>query len=184
MRARGLALGLLGAALALAAWAAAARAEQWGGIEPGVSTMETVRARWNSPSKETRQKVEGYDTAQWVYEGAAAPGGLKSMTVDFGLLAPAGYRPNVVRLLTLEPKPAIFGTSTVIHGWGEPDAIKGTAKADLSFFYHAGLLVFFDKDDFAFRMIFSVPQPGPPAQPGQRPPAAAPAPPAGAPPRR
>jgi hypothetical protein len=114
MRPRGLALWLLVVALSLAVRISAGQAAEWGGIEPGVSTVETVRARWGEPSKETRQKVEGYDTAQWVYEGARAPEGLKSMTVDFGLLAAAGYKPTVVRLLTIEPRPAIFGPGTVI----------------------------------------------------------------------
>ena len=161
-----------GAVLAVALLAVPAGAAEWGSVRPGVTTTEGVRARWGAPSKETRQKVEGYDTVQWVYEEDRAPEGLKRMIVDFGLLAPTGYQPAVVRLLTLEPKPGIFGPNTVIQGWGEPDAFRGKAKEDLSLFYHDGLLVFFDKEDFAYRMVFSVPQP---VAPGEgAPPAAAP----------
>ncbi len=186
-RAAAILLGVLAVAAALliaspALGLAPATAGDWGGIEPGASTIESVRERWGAPSKETRQKVEGYDTVQWVYEAARAPGGLKSMTVDFGLLAAAGYKPMVVRLLTLEPKPGIFGLNTVVQGWGEPDGTRGKPKEDLIFFYQDGLLVYFDKEDFAYRLVFSLPQPGPPAvgsQPGQRAPADAPAPPAG-----
>jgi hypothetical protein len=151
---------------------ATAAAADWGAIEPGVSTPATVRERWGAPSKETRLKVEGYDTLQWVFEGNRAPSGLMRMTVDFGLLTPAGYKPDVVRLLTLEPNKGMFGQTTVEQGWGAPDATAGTPQKDLSYFYREGLLVFFDKEDFATRMVFSIAQPDPRAQPrsGTRPP--------------
>jgi hypothetical protein len=171
----------------LLALAGAAEAGEWGGIEPGVSTVEQVRERWGAPSKETRARVEGYDTMQWVYEGNRAPGGLQRMTVDFGLLTPAGYRPSLVRLLKLEPKPHMFGRQTVIQGWGIPDGL-GTQDGFETFFYRLGVFIIFDKaGEDATTLIFSVPQPdlaparsapaSPPAQP--RPPA--PAPPAGSP---
>ena len=109
--------------LALVLLAVPAAAADWGGIEPGVTTVEQVRERYGQPSKETRPKIEGYDTLQWVYEGDRAPAGIARMTVDFGLLTAGGYKPNLVRLLTLEPKPIMFGKNTVIQGWGVPDAI-------------------------------------------------------------
>jgi len=43
---------------------AAVWASGWGGIEPGETTMEQVRERYGAPSKETKQKIEGYDTAR------------------------------------------------------------------------------------------------------------------------
>ena len=141
---------------------AAATAAGWGAIEPGVSTVEQVRARYGAPSKETHAKLEGYDTLQWIYEHDRVPGGLARMTVDFGLLTPAGYKASLVRLLKLEPKPLIFGRKTVLQGWGLPD---GAEKKDglLTFFYREGLFVVFDKEgEDAAAMIFSLPVPDAP----------------------
>jgi hypothetical protein len=153
------ALALLGMLLAAPSVAGAA---EWGTIEPGVSTVEQVRARYGAPSKETRAKVDGYDTLQWVYESDRAPGGLVRMTVDFGLLAQTGFKPLVVRLLKLEPKPLIFGRRTVVQGWGLPDGV-GDQDGVRTFFYKEGLFVVFDKEgESAVAMIFSLPQPDEP----------------------
>jgi hypothetical protein len=154
-----------------------AAASDWGGIEPGTTSVDQVRARYGEPSKESRPKVEGYDTLQWIYEAERAPAGIVRMTVDFGILAPGGYKPSVVRLLTLEPKPAIFGRNTVIQGWGIPDAVTNNKDGSATLIWKDGLLAVFDKEgENARALVFSVPQPiSPPA----------PAPPAGAPtPRR
>ena len=135
------------------------RASEWGGIEPGVSLLEQVREHYGNPSKETRAKLEGYDTVQWTYEGNRAPAGLVRMTVDFGLLTPAGYKRFLVRLLKLEPKPLIFGRGTVVQGWGVPDGVATGQDGQAIFFYKEGLLVLFDKEgDSALTMIFSPPQ--------------------------
>ena len=107
-------------------------------IEPGVTTTDQVRARYGAPSKETRGKADGYDTLQWVYEGAHAPGGIQKMTVDYGLLTPQGFKPTVVRVLRLEPKPKVFGRNTVIQAWGVPDGITKQNELD-TFFYKTGL---------------------------------------------
>ena len=77
--------------------AAPATAADWGQIKPGASTQAAVRSRYGAPTRETPQKVEGYDTVQWLYEGPQAPVGMTRMTVDFGLLTPSGYRKDVVR---------------------------------------------------------------------------------------
>lgn len=138
-----------------------APAAEWGSIEPGVTTLEQVRERYGAPSKETRATVEGYETRQWIYEGGAAPPGLARMTVDLGLLTPSGYKPSLVRLLKLEPKPLIFGRHTVVQGWGLPDGV-GTREGFVTFFYREGLFVVFDKEgESAVNMIFSIPQPDP-----------------------
>ena len=138
-----------------------ARGAEWGAIQPGVSTLEQVRERYGAPSKETRAKVEGYDTLRWVYEGSGAPEGVVRMTVDFGLLTPSGFKPSLVRLLTLEPRPLIFGRVTVVQGWGIPDGV-GTREGLVTFFYKEGLFVIFDKEgENAVSMIFSIPQPDP-----------------------
>jgi hypothetical protein len=96
------------------------------------------------------------------------------MTVDFGLLGPSGYQPNLVRLLTLIPKPAMFGPSTVIQGWGIPDGVKQNPDGSETLFWKTGLFVTFDKErQNARTMIFSPPQPEPPRQ-GAAPPATRP----------
>lgn len=141
---------------------AAAQAEEWGGINPGVTTLDQVRERYGAPTRESQPKVEGFDTKEWVYEAAQVPAGLVRMTVDFGLLTPGGFRPSVVRLLKLEPKPLIFGRNTVIEGWGLPDGAASQDGLD-TFFYKSGLFVLFDKDGVsATSMVFGPPQPDTP----------------------
>lgn len=136
-----------------------APAAEWANIAPGVSTLEQVRETFGKPSKEVGAKVEGYDTVQWIYERSQAPEGLIRMIVDFGLLTPAGYKPSVVRLLTLEPNQFIFGRQTVIEGWGLPDGV-GKGEDTMTFFYREGLFVLFEKEGrSALKLIFSVPQP-------------------------
>jgi len=142
-------------------------AEEWGGIEPGITTIEQVRARYGAPSKETRAKMESHDTIQWVFEDARAPGGIQRLTVDYGLLTPQGYKPTVVRALRLEPKPRVFGKNTVAQGWGPPDAIASQNEQE-TFFYKSGLVVIFTKDgNDTVLMTFTPPQPDtpPPAAP-------------------
>ena len=146
-------------------------ATEFGNIEPGVTTMDQVRELYGKPSTEIPAKVEGYDTMQWVYDRSQAPEGLVRMIVDFGMLTPGGYKPTITRLLTLEPKPAIFEKKTIIDGWGLPDG-EGSRDGVLTFFYRDGLLVLFDKEgESAERMIFSIAQPksglAPPAAPSQ-----------------
>jgi hypothetical protein len=173
--ARGLALLAL-----LLALAGAAGAADWGGIEAGVSTVEQVRAGQGAPSRETRAKLEGYDTLQWVYEEDRAPAGIKRMVVDFGLLTPSGYKPSVVRVLTLEPKPGVFNRVIVVNGWGLPDGLDSEG-ALTRFYYKIGLVVTFNTESGeALSMSFTPPQPGQPA-PGAAPrpqPAQPPSPPA------
>lgn len=160
--ARGLTLGRLGLALTLlAGLPAAAPAAEWAGISPGASTLETMRERYGAPSRQTRQKVEGYDTTQWIYEGTRAPTGMKRMTIEFGLLTPGGFRPNVVRYFVLEPKPGVFDRRTIVNGWDFPDGV-GEESGRRVFFYKAGLKVTFDdNEEDALSMIFTIPQPEP-----------------------
>ncbi len=165
---------VLGLALALPA---AASAASWGGIEPGETTLEQVRERYGAPSKETKQKVETYDTTTWIYEAAKAPAGINRMVVDFGILKPDGYKPNLVRVFTIEPKPTIFAIQTIVDGWGVPSA-AGESSGFPTMVYEAGLVVVFDKQTlWAETMTFTVPQPLPRAPAAGAAPAPAPAPP-------
>jgi hypothetical protein len=158
--ARALLAGLV--ALGLLLGPAIASAEEWGNIEPGVTTIDQVRARYGGPSKETRAKVEGYDTIQWLFEDARAPGGIQKMVVEYGLLTPEGYKPTVVRVLRLEPKPKIFGKNTVIQAWGVPDGTTSQGDQE-SYFYKVGLIVTFDKEGAEAVMLnFTPPQFDPP----------------------
>ena len=135
-------------------------ASEWGGIEPGASTVQEVRQRYGAPSKELRPKVEGYDTIQLVYEGDRAPSGINKMTVDCGVLTAGGYKPDMVRLLTLEPKPGIFGRLTVVQGWGIPDGLGSNPDGSTTMVWRSGLLVTLDNEgENAVLMIFSMPQP-------------------------
>lgn len=142
---------------------AAVSAEEWGGIEPGLTTIDQVRARYGAPSKETHVKADGYDTIQWAYEEGRVPGGIQRMTVEYGLLTPQGYKQTLVRVLRLEPKPKVFGRATVIQAWGVPDGVGKQSEQDV-FFYKSGLLVTFDKEgDEAVLLSFTPPQPDSPS---------------------
>ena len=153
--------------------APSALAAQWGNIEPGVTTLEQVRDLYGRPSRELTARVEGYDTRQWIYERSQAPEGLVRLTVDFGLLIEGTYKPSVVRLVTLDPKPGIFLRKTVIDGWGLPDR-EGVMEGLPTFIYQDGLFAMFQKDgESAVRLIFSISQPLPagktaPAAPPKR----------------
>jgi len=147
--------------LLLLAWPAAAA--DWGYIIPGETTEEGVRARYGPPVKHTTQKVEGYDSDQWIYEGAKAPAGITRMIVDFGLLLPAGFKKDVVRTFRLEPKPDIFNRRLVLDGWGLPGRLGKDGNLEF-FLYKEGLLVYFDAGgEQVIAMIFTPPQPLPPA---------------------
>lgn len=153
-------LGALGLVLLLAATAAAA---DWGQIKPAVTTQAEVRARYGAATRTTPQKIEGYDTQQWLYEGAQAPAGFTKLIVDFGLLTPSGYKPELVRAFRLEPKPDIFNRKLVMDGWGPPTRLG--KEGELEFFlYEEGLLVYFSPDGKqVLAMIFTPPQKLPPA---------------------
>ena len=145
-------------ALALVLFAAVAHAAEWQSIRPGESTQEAVRVQFGQPTKVTSRKVDGYDSAQWLYEGAQSPRGVAKLTIDFGLLTPQGYKPQIVRVMELLPKPGVFTRQTVTLGWGVPQGIK-TEDGIESVFYQTGLIVRFDKDGWvATSMVFTPPQ--------------------------
>ena len=152
----GLAVAL--SAVALALWHTAVEAASWGGITPGTTVVDDVRGRYGPPSRETPKKVESYDTLEWVYEGPRAPAGMVRMTIEFGMLTPQGYKPTIVRTMSLEPKPRIFMRDTIVDGWGVPERMAEQGDRDV-FLYESGLIVTFDRDGFtALSLIFMVPQ--------------------------
>ena len=158
-----LVVGLVAATLVLEAGVVAA--EQWGGIEPGESTMAVVKSLRGTPTRTTKQKVDGYDTEEWVYEDAKAPAGIRRLTVDFGLVISSGYRPDLVRSLKLDPKPGAFDKDAITTGWGPPAGVGKEGDVDF-FFYREGLFVYFAKDGHGVAtMTFTPPQPPPPGTP-------------------
>jgi hypothetical protein len=111
-----------------------------------------------------REKVEGYDTENWTYEGAQAPTGLVRLMVEFGLVRADTFRREVVRAFRLEPRPGTFNRAVVTNGWGFPDLMGREGESDL-FLYKEGLLVYFDRQGWnAQLMIFTVPQPRDPTE--------------------
>ena len=149
-------------AAALTFGGGAVSAEQWGGIEPGESTMAVVKSLRGTPTRTVKQKVDGYDTEEWVYEDTKAPAGIRRLTVDFGLVTPAGYRPDLVRSLKLDPKPGAFDKESITTGWGAPVGIGKEGEVEF-FFYTEGLFVYFAKDGHGVAtMTFTPPQLPPP----------------------
>ena len=158
MRPRWLVAGLVLLAAA-PAWAA-----EWGLIQPGVSTTQSVRQRYGAPSRVDKVKVEKYDTESWVYEGDRAPTGLIRLTVDFGLLRDNRYLPEAVRSFSLEPHGSTFNRGVISNGWGFPDG-NGKNGDEEFFIYKDGLLVYFRPDGWNVRqMIFTLPQPRDPTE--------------------
>ena len=149
-------------ALALVAWLTLvghATAAEWGAIQPGASTMDSVRAQYGGPTRTETQKVDGYDTTTWIYDAGKAPTGMIRMVVDFGLLQAGGFQRTIVRSFRLEPRPGIFTRDMVLTGWGRPTGL-GKEGGNDSFFYEDGLLVIFDKEGWsAVTMVFTPPQP-------------------------
>jgi hypothetical protein len=140
---------------------AAASAASWGGIIPGETTLEQVRERYGAPSSEKKQKVDNYDTTSWTYEGDKVTSGITRMIVDFGILRPDGFKPNLVRVFSIEPRPTIFAVQTIVDGWGLP-AAAGDQNGYPTMVYEEGLVVVFDKETlWAQSLTFTVPQPLP-----------------------
>jgi hypothetical protein len=122
-------------------------AESWGGITPGETTRADVERLFGRPSRERTIVDEGRTVAEWTYAEERAPRGLVRMVVNYGLMSGDRFVPDVVRSVTLYPKPQVFTLRTISTGWGEPDAI-GTEEASgrPSFHYRTrGLLIVFDK---------------------------------------
>lgn len=151
---------LLVALLLLALGPAVLWAADWGGVTPGTSVQEDIRRLFGPPTQERSAKEEGYETREWIYEGAEAPAGLIKVRVEFGLLEPDGFKPNTVRAFVLYPKENRFPVSAIQAGWGRP-ARSGldqeTGRPILQ--YDAGLVVVLDKDGrWAEEMYFVIPQ--------------------------
>lgn len=165
-------IALVTAALVVALSAGSVLAAEWGLVNPGTTTQEAVRERYGAPTKVTSTKIEGYDEAKWLYEKDQAPPGLVRMTIEFGLLTPQGFKPNLARLMELEPRPGIFTRDTILAGWGTPERLDKAKDAEVFnvFIYESGLFVYFDKTGrIAQMLLFTAPQKfGEPSTPPRR----------------
>jgi hypothetical protein len=150
-------------ALALAVWLCLAAADLagaagWGAITPGETTRREVEARYGRPSRE-RAVTEGDVTAaEWTYSGDRAPQGLERMVVGFGLARPQGFAPEIVRSLTLYPKPRLFTALELMAGWGKPDAIgseEQTGRLMMRYDARAILIVLDKSGQWAETIVFA-----------------------------
>jgi len=132
-------------------------AAEWGLINPGETPMDAVRRRYGNPTRATTQKVDGYDSAQWVYEEAQAPTGMIRMVVEFGMLTPTGFLPQIVRSVLLHPKPGTFNRTLVVQGWGPPTA-RGEQSGSPAYLYEDGLFVVFDEAVWEVETMLFVPK--------------------------
>ncbi len=102
--------------------------------------MDAVRKRYGKPTQATTQKVDGYDSAQWVYEEAEAPTGMDQDDRRVRHPHPDGLVPQIVRSLLLHPKPGMFNRQLVVQGWGPPTA-TGEQSGSPAYLYEDGLFV-------------------------------------------
>ena len=154
-------------ALGLLLMAGALHAAEWANIHPGDALQNDVRKQFGDPTKVSSQKLEGYDTTQWRYEGAQAPPGMIRVIVDFGLLTPKGYKADVVRSMFLEPRPGVFNRATILSGWGRPDSVEKEGDVDV-FKYRNGLWVYFDKEGWLAEKMYFIYVTVPQTNPAQR----------------
>jgi hypothetical protein len=157
-------LGILGVALVLAPGPARpVAAEAWGGLTPGISLRRDVEALYGKPSRERAVVEEGRTALEWTYAGERAPGGVERMVVSFGLLRGGAFEPDLVRAISVYPRPHVFSLRAITNGWGTPDGI-GTEEATgrPSLHYRTrGLLIVLDRTgSWAELLLFAPPQDG------------------------
>lgn len=135
--------------LATLALASGARAESWGGITPGQTARPEVERLYGRPSRERTMVEEGRTVSEWTYAGERAPQGMERVVISYGDLIGGRFVPDVVRAVTLYPKPRVFTFRAIMNGWGKPDAI-GTEEATGRPALHyrtQGLFIILDKTE-------------------------------------
>jgi hypothetical protein len=147
VRSRRIAVTLLG--LGSLVVAIGAGAESWGGLTPGQTTRPEVERLYGRPSRERTMVEEGRTVTEWTYAGERAPHGMERVVVAYGDLVGGRFVPDVVRAVTLYPKPRVFSFRAIMNGWGKPDAI-GTEEATGRQALHyrtQGLFIILDKSE-------------------------------------
>lgn len=141
-----------------------ARGETWGGITPGESAQKDVQALFGRPTRERTVVEDGRTTMEWTYVGERAPRGMERMVVTYGLLRQdGGFAPDLVRALTLYPRPHVFSRRAIDNGWGVPDATgreEATGRASLHY-QRRGLLIIMDRTGAWAEMLLFAPRAGP-----------------------
>jgi acyl-CoA synthetase (AMP-forming)/AMP-acid ligase II len=148
----------MGLACLLLAAGATVWAATWGGITPGETMRRDVEARYGAPSRTQTVTEEGRTGVEWTYSGDRAPNGLERMVVSFGLVRGTAFVPDLVRALTLYPKPGVFRVQSLSVGWGKPEAIGSDAQTGRSAMRYdsQGLLVILDRTgEWAETMVFA-----------------------------
>lgn len=153
--------GLLVASVILAAWASPTSAEPWGGMAPGQTILREVEAQYGRPTRERMVTEEGRTAPEWTYIGERAPRGLDRVVISFGLIRPEGFKPDLLRAVTIYPKPRVFLLQAIITGWGTPDAIGTDEQSGRpALRYNRGLLIILDPTGaWAEIMLFAPSQP-------------------------
>jgi hypothetical protein len=156
-RIAGVALGL-----AVLAGAVLAGAAGWGGITPGETLRREVQARYGPPSRERTVTEDGRTAVEWTYTGERAPGGIERMVVSYGLLRGASFVPDLVRALTLYPRPGVFRLPQITEGWGKPDAIgtdERTGRPAFRFDARSLLVILDRRGEWAEMIVFAPERP-------------------------
>ncbi|MGH7354663.1 MAG: hypothetical protein ACRELS_08845 [Candidatus Rokuibacteriota bacterium] len=151
----------LGALLLLAALPAAAA--DWGLLVPAKTTQPQARERFGAPTRAEVVKVEGFDTDRWTYDGAQAPPGVLRLVLEFGLKDDRGYRREVLRAFSMEPKTGVFHKGILAKGWGDPDRVGREGQTEI-FVWASGLIAYFDNPEALDPrlLLFGIPQQLPP----------------------
>lgn len=156
----------VGLALAVSAWPAGRlAAESWGGLTPGVSTRRDVETLFGRPSRERPVVEEGRTVPEWTYVAERAPSGLERMVVSFGLLRGGAFDPDLVRAITIYPRPRVFSLLAITNGWGTPEGIgteEATGRPSLHY-PRRGLLIILDRSGSWAELILFAPAPAAPA---------------------
>lgn len=141
-----------------------AGAATWGGIVPGQTTGREVQAQYGRPTRERTMVEEGRTVPEWTYAGDRAPRGLDRMVISFGFIRPQGFSPDVVRAVTIYPRPRVFSAQAIGAAWGVPDVYateEATGRPALR--YDAkGLFIILDKSgEWAELLLFAPERPAP-----------------------
>lgn len=149
--------------LGLVALARPAAPESWGGVTPGETTRRELEALHGRPTRERVVVEDGRTVPEWTYVADRAPRGLERMVVSFGFMRPAGFTPDVVRSVTLYPKPRVFSLQAIANAWGTPDAVATEeATGRPAFRYDArGLFIVLDRTGAWAEMMLFAPRQGP-----------------------
>ncbi len=148
----------VGAALLGLVVADVGQAAEWGGIVPGVSTRQDVEGLYGRPTRERTLAEEGRTIPEWTYAGERAPRGLEGMVVSFGLIGARGFQADLVRAVTIYPKPRVFTLEAIATAWGKPDGMGTNEETGQPVFRYDGqglLVVMHRSGNWAEVMLFA-----------------------------